>query len=376
MDYKEILSSIIENISPAVADLVPYQPGKPIEELKREYGIDEVIKLASNENPFGPSPMAIKAAVEAMSTNIHRYPDGGAYYLKKAIASLWTVSMDNIVLGNGSNEVIQFLIHTFSANGGEVISSDPAFLVYRKMAQIFGAKNVFVPLKDNRHNLAEIARNTNKNTRIIFLDNPHNPTGTIIKSWEFDEFLASLPRHVIVCLDEAYGEFVRDYDDNVWGSDYIKKDPRVVFLRTFSKAYGLSGLRVGYGVMDEAIAERCNKVRQPFNVNSIAQIAAFYALKDKKHLEYTVKMTHKGADFLYDRLLRIGFSPMRTNTNFILTHTGLDARSIYENMLRKGIIIRAMNSYGFPNSVRISIGTEEENRKCIDVLTDCQCGCI
>ena len=273
------------------------------------------------------------------------------------------------MLGNGSNEVIQFLIHAFSTNGGEVISSDPAFLVYRKMAQVFGAKNVFVPLKDNRHNLVEIAKKTNANTRIIFLDNPHNPTGTIVKKREFDEFLATIPQHVIVCLDEAYGEFVRD-DDNAWGINYIKKDPRVVFLRTFSKAYGLSGLRVGYGVMDKAIAECCNKVRQPFNVNSIAQTAAFYALKDREHLKWTIKMTHKGADFLYDELVKIGFSPMRTNTNFILTHTGLEAKSLYENMLKKGIIIRAMNSYGFPNSIRISIGTKKENKECINALKE------
>ena len=361
-------ASIIRNVNPNILDLEPYPPGKPLDELKREYGIQEAIKLASNENPFGPSPEAVEAIKEAAS-GVSRYPDGSSYYLKARLSALWGVGQENIVLGNGSNEVIQFLIHAFTGPGTEVISSDPSFLMYRKMVQIFGATNRLIPLRDNGHDLWAILDVVRDSTRIIFLDNPHNPMGTVIKREEFEEFLDKLPDHVIVCLDEAYGEFVRD-EEGVRGRDYIERDPRVVFLRTFSKAYGLSGLRVGYGVMASEIAQVLERVRQPFNINALAQAGALAALDDRAHLEGTVKQTWTGLDWYYERLKKLGLDYIESNTNFVFVKLGVDARVIYEEMLKKGVIIRAMGAYGHPQAVRITVGTREENERCMKALEE------
>lgn len=360
------VESILKGVEPCILELEPYPPGKPLDELKREYGIGEAIKLASNENPFGPSPRAVKAIREA-AQGISRYPDGSAYYLKRALARLWNVEPRCIVLGNGSNEVIQFLVHAFSGPGTQVISSDPAFLMYRKMVEIHGGENVLVPLKGHRHDLESILERVTSRTRLIFLDNPHNPTGTAITAGEFHAFLHRLPAHVLVCLDEAYGEFVRD-DSVVRGASYLGRDPRVVFLRTFSKAYGLSGLRVGYGVMDERIASVLERVRQPFNVNSLAQVGALFALEDETHLARTVGETQRALRWYYARFEEMGLSYIPSHTNFVLVDVGLDAKAVYEAMLRKGVIIRAMNAYGFPTSIRITMGTEEENNRCIQAL--------
>ena len=359
---------IVRNVGQNILELEPYPPGKPLDELKREYGIEEAIKLASNENPFGPSPKAVEAIRRAASS-VSRYPDGSSYYLKARLSDLWGVGQENIVLGNGSNEVIQFLIHAFSGPGTEVISSDPSFLMYRKMVQIFGATNRLVPLKDNRHDLGAILDEVRDSTRIIFLDNPHNPMGTVIKRGEFKDFLDQLPSHVIVCLDEAYGEFVRD-EDGARGREYIEIDPRVVFLRTFSKAYGLSGLRVGYGVMAKEIAGVLERVRQPFNINALAQAGALAALDDRAHLEKTLGHTWMGLDWYYERLKALGLKYIESNTNFIFIDLGVDASVIYENMLKKGVIIRAMGAYGYPNAVRITMGTQEENERCMKALEE------
>lgn len=362
------MKTLIENVKDYIHDLEPYPPGKPLEELKREYGIEEAIKLASNENPFGPSPKAIEAIRDALGA-IHRYPDGSGYYLKEKLKELWGVESQNIVLGNGSNEIIQFLIHAFSGPGTEVISSDPAFLVYRKMVQVFGGKNILVRLRENSHDLNAILSKVNEKTRLIFLDNPHNPTGSVIRTDEFNAFLAALPDHVLVCLDEAYGEFVRE-PDVPFGIDYFRKDPRVVFLRTFSKAYGLSGLRIGYGIMAKEIASILERVRQPFNVNALAQIAALHALEDRGHLEHTLQATWEGLDWYFETLQDLGFKPLKSNTNFMLVDLGMDAKTIYEKMLRRGVIIRAMNAYGFPTSIRITVGTPAENKRCIEALKE------
>ncbi len=343
-----------------IADLVPYPPGKPIEELEREYGVKNPIKLASNENPLGPSPMAVEAAATALS-KLHRYPDGSGYYLKQKISEKLGVRPEQLVLGNGSNDLIDFLIRVYVRPGHEVISSEPSFLVYRKMVQIAGGKNVVIPLKEYRHDLAAIAGAVTDNTRIIFLDNPNNPTATVISRDDFDAMLEKLPRHVIVVLDGAYEEFVRDPDCPL-GYKYPDKDPRVVGLRTFSKSYGLAGLRVGYGIMDPEIASMLDRVRQPFNVNSVALAAAEAALDDSHHLEKTLRLTWDGLDMLSGELEKAGFATMPGHTNFMLVDTGHDARAVYEAMLRKGVIVRAMGSYGFPRHIRITVGLPEENR--------------
>ncbi len=349
-----------------IAELVPYPPGKPLEEMEREYGIKNPIKMASNENPLGPSPMAMKAIKDAIP-NLHRYPDGSGYYLKNKLAGIYKVQPSQVVLGNGSNEIIDFLIRVFVDQDSEVISSDPSFLVYRKMVQAQGGTNVMVPLKDNSHDLEAIAKAVTPRTKIIFLDNPNNPMGTVIQTGRFENFLRSVPDGVLIVLDEAYMEFVRE-PDTPRGEEFIDRDRRIVFLRTFSKAYGLAGLRVGYGIMDEEVAHGLEKVRQPFNVNTMAQIAALAALDDLDHLEQTCRITWKGMDELTEALKRIGCRPLPSQTNYILVDVGTDAGVVYKRMLKMGIIVRSMASYGFPTHIRITIGLPEENKRCLDAL--------
>jgi histidinol-phosphate aminotransferase len=346
--------------------LVPYPPGKPLEELEREYGIKKAIKLASNENPLGPSPKALAVLGNALRS-LHRYPDGSAYYLKARLAQTLGITSGEIVLGNGSNEIIDLLVRVFVRPGLEVVSSQPSFLVYQKMVQSVGGRNVVVPLAENRHDLRSIAKNVNQLTRLIFLDNPNNPTGSVIDRTAFDSFLEELPDHILVVLDEAYMEFTRT-GETPRGADYMGRDGRVVTLRTFSKAYGLAGLRVGYGLMDKEIAGYVERVRQPFNVNTMAQLAALAALDDDEHLKRTLDVTWKGIDFLTKKLHELGCVVLPSQTNFVLVDVGHDAKRIYEAMLRLGVIVRAMNSYGFPKHIRITAGLQEENDRCIHAL--------
>ncbi len=351
-----------------ISSLVPYPPGKPIEELEREYGVKNPIKLASNENPLGPSPKALEAVSRMLST-LHRYPDGSGYYLKQKISEKLGISPEQIVLGNGSNDLIDFLIRVYVRPGVQVISSEPSFLVYRKMVQVAGGENVVVPLRDMKHDLEAILDAVTPSTAIVFLDNPNNPTATVLDKADFDSFLGRLPDDVLVVLDGAYEEFVRD-DACPLGYEYAQKDPRVIGLRTFSKAYGLAGLRVGYGVMNPEVAAMLDRVRQPFNVNSVALAAAEAALDDTEHLEKTLKLTWDGLDYLSSELENMGCSTMPGHTNFMLVDTGRDARQVYDAMLRRGVIIRAMGAYGFPEHVRITAGLDEENQRFLDAFTE------
>lgn len=351
-----------------IKTLVPYPPGKPIEELEREYGVKNPIKLASNENALGPSPKALEA-VKAILPILHRYPDGSGYYLKQKLSEKLGVTPQHLVLGNGSNDLIDFLIRTYVRPGVQVISSEPSFLVYRKMVQVAGGENVVVPLHDMRHDLDAISRAVTSKTAIIFMDNPNNPTATVINRADFDSFLKRLPEDVLVVLDGAYEEFVRDVECPL-GYEYALKDPRVIGLRTFSKAYGLAGLRVGYGVMDPEVASMLDRVRQPFNVNAAALAAAEAALDDQEHLEKTLRLTWDGLDFLSQELEKLGCATMPGHTNFMLVDTGRDAREVYEAMLRKGVIVRAMGSYGFPSHIRITIGLPEENERFLNAFSE------
>jgi histidinol-phosphate aminotransferase len=349
-----------------LTELVPYPPGKPLEELEREYGVKNPIKLASNENPLGPSPKA-QAAIQRAISNLHRYPDGSGYYLKARLSALLNLSADRIVLGNGSNELIELLVRVFVRPGDETISSDPSFLVYRKMVQSVGGINMIVPLRDFGHDLPGIARAVTERTRLIFLDNPNNPTGSVFATSEFERFLANLPDWLLVVLDEAYMEFARD-PDTPRGRAYLDLDPRVVTLRTFSKAYGLAGIRIGYGMMDSEIAAHLNRIRQPFNVNALAQVGALAALDDLEHLERTLDVTSKGMTYLTEGLLAIGCHILPSQTNFLFVEVGRDAKEVYEAMLRQGVIIRAITAYGFPQHIRITIGLPEENERCLKAL--------
>ncbi|MGQ9744669.1 MAG: histidinol-phosphate transaminase [Dissulfurimicrobium sp.] len=349
-----------------IKELVPYPPGKPLEELEREYGVKDAIKLASNENPLGPSPKALMAIEEAMG-RLHRYPDGSAYYLKNRLAEKFGVSPGQIVLGNGSNELIELLVKVFVRPGCEAISSSPSFLVYAKAVQAMGGKNVIVPLKDNHHDLEAIRNAVTSRTRLIFLDNPNNPTGSVLDRSELNAFFSMLPDDIIVVMDEAYMEFVQG-DVTPSGLEYLKNDSRVVTLRTFSKAYGLAGLRVGYGIMDMALAGYLERIRQPFNLNSLAQVGALAALDDEEHLNNTLKVTWDGLAFLTDGLVGLKCHVIPSHANFLFVDVHIDAKMVYEAMLRQGVIIRAMTAYGFSECIRITVGLPHENERCLMAL--------
>ncbi len=338
-----------------------------MEELEREYGISGSIKLASNENPLGPSPLAVAAMGKALN-GLHRYPDGSGYYLRKRLSEKFLLPFDGIVLGNGSNEIIELVIRTFLVSQDEVILPAPSFLVYQLAVQTMGAKAVAIPLKDFTIDLARTIEAVTPRTKLIFINNPNNPTGTIVRKAAFDSFLEAIPPHIIVVLDEAYIEFVKD-GDTPRGFDYVHRPgPHVVVARTFSKAHGLAGLRIGYGVMEPAVADYLHRVRQPFNTGTLAQVAALAALDDEEFLRRTQKTVAEGLDFLYREIGRLGLNTVPTQANFFLIEVPADAKIIFEAMLRQGVIVRAMNSYGMPNYIRVNAGLPEENERFIRAL--------
>jgi len=345
------------NVSENIKNITPYVPGKPIEELERELGISGSIKLASNENPLGPSPKAI-AAIKKVVEGLSRYPDGSGFYLSQALAKKYGVDPGQVILGNGSNELIELVVRTFVQPGDETISADPSFVVYKMITQAAGGTNVIVPCKDMRHDLDAMAERITTKTRIVFIANPNNPTGTMNSLAEMDRFLERVPDHVIVAVDEAYFEYAThaDYPDSL---DYLKAGRNVLALRTFSKIYGLAGLRIGYGITTAEIAELMNKVRQPFNTNSLAQVGALAALADRKHVEKSIAINNEGKQFLYQTFQRLGVSYTPTEANFILFETRLDGRELYAALLRQGVIIRPMGG----NRLRVTIGLPEENAR-------------
>lgn len=355
-----------------IQNIKPYPPGKPLEELEREYGITNSIKLASNENPWGASPKAIEAISKALES-VQRYPDGSAFYLTEALAKNIGVNMSEIVLGNGSNEIIEFLVKAFISEGKEVITSHPSFLMYQKFVQVRGGVNKVVELKDMHHDLDAVMAEVNENTRLIFIDNPNNPTGTFLEPKALYEFISALPEHVILVLDEAYVDFM---SLDKWMDIYslIRNTTGrcgVVSLRTFSKAYGLSGLRVGFGIMPESIATCLHKVRQPFNINSLAQVGALASLEDSEFYNDTITKTRKGIEYLSCEVEKMGCKAFASQTNFFLIDVQGDADKLYEAMLYKGVIIRSMSAYGFPNYVRITVGNESENQRFLQSLAEC-----
>ncbi len=345
-----------------IAAIDPYPPGKPIEELERELGITNSIKLASNENPLGPSPKAVAAIREKLG-GLHRYPDGSGYYLRRRIAEKLKVPMEGVVLGNGSNEIIELVIRTFIRPGLEVVIPNPSFLVYQLAVQTVGGTVVSVPLKDFAIDLEGILGAITDRTRLIFVNNPNNPTGTVLSEEAFRNFFQKLPSDVVVVIDEAYIEFAPK-GSTFDGLDFVStQGPWVVTTRTFSKAYGLAGLRIGYGVMDPQLASFLHRVRQPFNVGTLAQTAALAALDDDEFLEKSRAVVHEGLKFLYQGLESLGVPYLRTSTNFFLIAVPVDAKKVYEAMLREGVIIRAMNAYGLDRYVRVNVGLPEENER-------------
>lgn len=353
---------------PGVQKLSPYVPGKPVEELAREFGLrpDDIVKLASNENPLGPSPMAI-AAIESALPDMTRYPDGNGFALKQVLADRLAVSPSMITLGNGSNDILELITRAFVGPQHEVVFSEHAFAVYPIVTQAVGARAVVVPAKDWGHDLDAMADAITADTRLVFVANPNNPTGTWIERAELERFLARVPEQVIVVLDEAYTEYV-ETTDVPNGLDYLDRYPNLLVSRTFSKAYGLAALRVGYGICQPGIADAMNRVRQPFNVNSLAQAAAVATLSDDAYLAESRRINREGMT-----QLEAGFAALRlqwipSRGNFIAVDVGRDAAPVFQALLRQGVIVRPVANYGMPNHLRVSIGLAEENQRFLDVL--------
>ncbi len=350
-----------------IKDIVPYPPGKPIEEVERELGIKNSVKIASNENPLGTSPLAIQAIKKTLK-KLNRYPDGSAFYLKNKLSATHGIPTESIVIGNGSNELIELIIRTFIQAGDEAIISDPSFLIYSITVKASGGKSIIIKLMDDySYDIKGILRAINKRTRLIFISNPNNPTGTILKKKDYDLLIKSIPEHVIVVDDAAYREFVvsKEYPD---GIGYIKKKVKnLIVLRTFSKLYGLAGLRIGYGITTPELADYIERVRQPFNVNSLAQVAALAALDDRQFVRRTLDNNKAGLDYLYRMLDKINIHFIPTQANFFLVKVSpyMTARQAFESLLMKGVIVRDMTSYGLADYIRINVGKPAENRKFI-----------
>lgn len=350
-------------VSEGIKHITPYVPGKPLEELQREYGVENAIKMASNENPLGPSPRAVAAIKNSMS-DLHRYPDANCYLLKEKLGEKLSLSPDLIIPTNGSNEVIELSLRAFLRPGGEVIIPEPTFSLYEKFTQAMDGIPVSLPLKDFCIDLEGIKKKIGPKTRIIFLNNPNNPTGTMITKTELEGFLTFIPEEVIIILDEAYGEFATS-PDFPQGKDYLNGPRWIVTLRTFSKAYGLAGLRIGYGIAPKELIHYLNKVRQPFNVNSLAQVAACAALDDDEHFNKTLATVSQGRRYLYQELDRLGVTYVPTQANFLMIQVNQHCNNLYEAMMREGIIIRPLSSFGYTHYIRVSVGNPEENQRFI-----------
>lgn len=352
--------------TPAVQDLNPYLPGKPADELERELDLTDVVKLASNENPLGPSPLVL-SAVERQLGSMTLYPDGGGYRLKKAIAEHYTLEADQITLGNGSNDVLELIARAFVGPEHEVIYSEYAFIVYSIVSQAVGASAVVTDAKDWAHDLEAMLNAITENTKVIFIANPNNPTGTWLSKEALDCFLARVPETVLVVLDEAYTEYVQ-LPDFPSGLELLEHYPNLIVTRTFSKAFGLAGLRVGFSVSNQQIANVLSRVRQPFNVNSLALVAAETALSDKTYLAETIQTNSRGMDFFESGLTQLGIDFIPSVGNFITIDLMQDAMPVYQSMLEQGVIVRPLANYGMPHHLRISIGTQSENEQCLAVL--------
>ncbi len=351
-----------------IFDIKPYIPGKPIEDVKRELGLKSVIKLASNENPYPPSKKVL-AAMQKAALSVNRYPDGGCVILRQALAKFLKVGQDQLIFGNGSDEVIVLAVKAFVAKGDEVIIAQPSFLVYDIAARLAGAKVHAVPLKDFRYDLEGMKKKISRRTRIIFIGNPDNPAGTFVTRAQLEDLIKSVSKDTLIFLDEAYFEYVHDkaYPD---GLSLVKKYPNVMVTRTFSKMYGLAGLRVGYGVASPVIIDILNRLREPFNVNSVAQAAAVAALADTVHYKKIARDVETERQYLYRSLKGAGIEYAESFTNFILVNVGGDSSLVAAALLKKGVIIRDMNVWGLKGYIRVSIGNASENKRFIKTLVE------
>ncbi|HHW13798.1 MAG TPA: histidinol-phosphate transaminase [Firmicutes bacterium] len=362
------MRGIARSARPAIFDIKPYVPGKPIEEVQRELGLTDVIKLASNENPLGPSVRAMEA-LRAWIPEAHLYPDGGAVALKERIARTAGVGMENVIVGNGSDELIKLLAETFLSPGDEVIVADPTFSEYAFAAHLMGARVKTVPLVGERHDLAAMASAISPRTRLVFICNPNNPTGTIVSAAGVADFLGSVPEDVLVVFDQAYQEYVDDpeYGD---GLPHVLAGRRAIVLRTFSKIYGLAGLRVGYGLASAELLELVERVREPFNVNRAAQVAAAAALDDQEFLERSRELNRRERARLAAALTARGLKVVPSQANFLFVEVGVDSVRLFRRMLSLGVIVRSGDIFGRPTFVRITVGTPEQNDRLLAALME------
>ncbi len=361
--------SDIANLAPAyIRSIAPYQPGKPISDLARDKGLDpsQIVKLASNENPLGVSPNAHMAMMDALD-DIARYPDGNSVVLRDAVCEKFKVTPSQLVFGNGSNDILELAARAFLAPGDEAVYSQHAFAVYSLVTQAVGATGIVVPAKEFGHDLDAMLKAITQKTRMVFVANPNNPTGTLIGKADLKKFLSSVPKNVLVILDEAYDEYLTNELKAV-SIDWLADFDNLVISRTFSKAYGLAGLRVGFGVTSSAIADLMNRVRQPFNVNSIAQAAAVASLADDEFVERTRALNQAGMVQITQGLQKLGLSFIPSFGNFVSFKVD-DARAVYERLLNQGVIIRPIANYEMPDYLRVSIGLFSENARFLEALT-------
>lgn len=356
-------------IRPSVLEISPYKPGKPIEEVRREFGSDDIIKMASNENALGPSKLAVDAMREALE-GVNLYPDGNAYYLKKKLAKFLNVEERLIVPGNGSDEIIRMVIDAFLNEEEEIILGESSFVIYKIASQIAGRCYREVPLRDYAYDLSAIAEKIDKKTKVIFIANPNNPTGTFLPREAIADFMNKIPENIIVVFDEAYYEYVEESERLPKTLDYIRDGRAVVCLRTFSKIYGLAGIRAGYSISPPEFADAMNRVRGPFNANLLAQIAASAALDDREHVKKSRELVSKGKVYLYKELSKMGISYIPSETNFVLIDVEKEAKEVSNALMKKGIIVREMSGYGLPSFIRVTIGLPRHNERFIRALSE------
>jgi len=349
------------NVKPrkVVDEIFPYRPGKPVAEVQRELGLPTVIKLASNENNLGPSPKAL-AAVRAALADIFQYPEASGYYLARALAEKYNLTFEHIILGNGANDLLELVTKTFVGAGDNVVSGHPSFIMYEIAVKLMDAEYRKIPLRDYRFDLAAIAAAVDARTRAIFIANPNNPTGTVVRRAELERLLDRLPDYVLVVMDEAYYDFVEDPDfpDSL---AYVKEGRPVMTMRSFSKNYGLAGLRLGWAAAHPDVVAPMHRLRQPFNVNVLAQVAGVAALADDEHLNRSRAMVAAGRRQLYAALERLGLKFVPSEANFILVDLGRDAGPIYQALLQEGVVVRPMAGWGYPQAIRVTVGTAAEN---------------
>ncbi len=348
----------------------PYVPGKPIDEVKRELGLSDVVKMASNENALGASMWVNEAIREALPA-INYYPDGNCYDLKNELVARLGVKDEELIIGNGSDEILKLLAETYLEPGDEIIMPTPSFSEYEFVTRIMGGEIVTVPLEGPNfdYDLKDMAKAITDRTRLIFICSPNNPTGSIVLHDDLKFFLQNLPGGIIVVIDEAYCEFVVNgkYHRSL---EFVRREEPVIVLRTFSKIYGIAGLRIGYGIAPASIIADLNRVREPFNVNYLAQVAAIAALKDEKHREDSLNLVIEGRKQIGRGLDELGFKPVHSEANFFFLDTGEDSKSLFNRMLKKGVIVRTGDIFGFPNYIRVTYGTEEENNRFLKVLKE------